>query len=56
MVPYSIDPVEATANLCSAYGYIKALEKSGIYIAMNGVMDVYEKVQKDKKLGKFISV
>jgi len=56
MVPYSIDPVEATANLCSAYGYINALKKSGIYIAMNGVMDVYEKVRKDRKLGKFISV
>jgi len=56
MVPYSIDPVEATANLCSAYGYINALGKSGIYIAMNGVMDVYEKVKKDRKLGKFIAV
>ena len=56
MVPYSIDSVEATANLCSAYGYINALEKPGIYIAMNGVMDVYEKVKKDRKLGKFIVV
>ena len=54
MVPYSIDPVEATANLCSAYGYIHALEKSGIYIAMNGIIDTYEKVKKDRKLGKFI--
>jgi len=54
MVPYSIDPVEATANLCSAYGYINALEKSGIYIAMNGVINTYEKVKKDRKLGKFI--
>jgi len=56
MVPYSIDPVEATANLCSAYGYINALGKSGIYIAMNGVIDTYKKVKKDKKLGKFISL
>ena len=56
MVPYSIDPVEATANLCSAYGYINALGKSGIYIAMNGVIDVYEKVKKNRKLGKFIVV
>lgn len=54
MVPYSIDPVEATANLCSAYGYINALEKSGIYIAMNGIIATYEKVKKNKKLGKFI--
>jgi len=56
MVPYSIDPVESTANLSSAYGYLNALEKSGIFIAMNGVMDVYEKVKKDRKLGKFIYV
>jgi L-asparaginase len=56
MVPYSIDPVEATANLCSAYGYIHALEKSGIYIAMNGIIDTYEKVKKDRKSGKFIVV
>ncbi len=40
MVPYSIDPVEATANLCSAYGYINALEQEGIFIAMNGVMGI----------------
>ena len=30
MVPYSIDPVEATANLCSAYGYLTALKQEGI--------------------------
>ena len=53
MVPYSIDPVEATANLASAYGYIKALEKRGVYIAMNGVMDSYEKVRKNRKEGRF---
>jgi L-asparaginase len=53
MVPYSIDPTEATANLASAYGYISALEKRGIYIAMNGVMDSYEKVKKNRKEGRF---
>jgi len=56
MVPYSIDPVEATANLCSAYGYISTIKEEGIYIAMNGVMDTYKKVKKDRKLGKFIVV
>ena len=56
MVPYSIDPVEATANLCSAYGYINALKKSGIYIAMNGAMGLYSEVKKDRKLGNFIVV
>jgi len=53
MVPYSIDPVEATANLASAYGYINALETHGIYIAMNGVLDSHDKVKKDRKQGKF---
>jgi len=53
MVPYSIDPTEATANLASAYGYINALEKEGVFIAMNGVMDSYEKVKKNRKEGKF---
>jgi len=53
MVPYSIDPVEATANLASAYGYINSLEKRGVYIAMNGVMESYKKVRKNRKEGRF---
>lgn len=53
MVPYSIDPVEATANLCSAYGYINAWEKEGIFIAMNGLMGPYEKIKKDRAKGRF---
>ena len=53
MVPYNIDPTEATANLASAYGYINALQKEGVFIAMNGVMDSYEKVKKNRKEGKF---
>ena len=53
MLPYSIDPVEATANLCSAYGYLNALKQEGVYIAMNGVMGEYTKIKKDRKKGKF---
>jgi len=53
MVPFSIDPVEATANLCSAYGYMSAMHKEGIYISMNGVIDTYDKVKKDRSKGKF---
>ena len=53
MVPYSIDATEATANLTSAYVYINALKKEGVYIAMHGVMDSYEKVKKNRKEGKF---
>jgi len=53
MVPYSIDPVEATANLSSAYGYMNALEKEGIYIAMNGIIGAYDTVKKDRVKGRF---
>jgi len=53
MVPYSIDTVEATANLASAYGYLQALDNHGIYIAMNGAMGSYDMVLKDRVKGCF---
>ena len=53
MVPYSIDPTEATANLASAYGYLNTLEKEGVFIAMNGAMESYDKVRKNRKEGRF---
>ena len=54
MVPYSIDATEATANLASAYGYLTALEKHGVFIAMNGVIGSHEEIKKDRELGKFL--
>lgn len=53
MVPYSIDPVEATANLCSAYGYLNALKQEGVYIAMNGAIGEHTQIKKDRSKGKF---
>lgn len=53
MVPYSVDPIEATANLASAFGYINALQKEGIFIAMNGIIGPYDKVKKDRSKGRF---
>ena len=53
MVPYAIDPTEATANLASAYGYINALGKEGVFIAMSGVMGSYKDVKKNRKEGRF---
>ena len=53
MVPYSINPIEATANFCSAYGYINATDKSGIYISMNGVIKEYTHVVKNREKGCF---
>jgi L-asparaginase len=56
MVPYSIDPTEATANFASAYGYMHATSKHGVFIAMNGVIDSYEYVKKDRSKGKFTQI
>lgn len=53
MVPYSIDPIEATANISSAFGYIQTLNETGVYIAMNGVIGRYENVIKDRIKGRF---
>ena len=55
MVPYAVDPVEATANFASALGYLHSLNEEGVYIVMNAVFDSYEKVEKDRKKGKFIN-
>jgi len=54
MVPYSIDPVEAIANLASAFGYLQTLKDNGVYISMHGKFGSYAKIFKDKKNGKFI--
>ncbi len=54
MVPYSIDPVEATANLSSALGYMQLLQEDGVYTVMNGLFGSYEKIIKEKSKGKFI--
>ncbi len=53
MVPYSIDPVESTANFASAVGYLQTLTNDGVYITMNGLFDKYHKIKKDKKKGLF---
>ncbi len=54
MIPYSIDPVEATANLASAFGYLQTLTDDGVYIAMHGLFGHYHKIIKDKKNSIFI--
>ncbi len=55
MVPFSINPIEATANLALALAYAK-FASNGVYIALNGIIDNYKKVIKDKSKGKFITL
>ena len=54
MVPYAIDPVEATANLAASVGYLQNLKKNGVFIVMNGLFGSYQKIVKDRENGKFI--
>ncbi len=53
MVPFSINSIEATANLASAYGFIQEVHDNGVYIAMNGKFGRYQKIQKNKEKGLF---
>jgi len=52
MVPFSIDPIEATANLAFALGAINFLD-NGIYIAINNKIALHNKIKKDKTKGEF---
>ncbi|WP_294952334.1 asparaginase domain-containing protein [Sulfurovum sp.] len=54
MVPFSVDPVEATANLCSALGYMQLLPANGVYTVMNGLFGSHEEIMKEKSEGKFV--
>lgn len=52
MIPFSIDSIEATANLSMAIGYARNASK-GVYIVMQGVCGPYDIVIKNKNIGKF---
>jgi len=55
MVPFSIDPVEATANLALAVSAVRFLEP-GVYIAMHGMVLPYDQIKKNRELGIFEAV
>jgi len=52
MVPLSIDPIEATANLVMAISVVKFL-KPNVYIAMHGMVRSYHCIVKNRKIGIF---
>lgn len=54
MVPYQVNPVEATANLASAFGWLVSCDQNGVYIAMNACIGRYDSVKKDRVEGKFV--
>ena len=54
MTPFSIDPIEASANLAMAIGYLNGIDDRGVYIAINGVVGEHSSIIKDRENGKFI--
>ena len=53
MIPYSIDQSDALFNLGVALSAVQ-IKGNGVYIAMNGRVFDFDKVQKDKSLGIFV--
>jgi len=53
MKPFEIDNVEASFNLGMAIGFLNAQEKNGVYICMSGFVKPWDKIVKNKNLGKF---
>jgi L-asparaginase len=52
MIPFHVDPLEATANLAMAMGYARNAQ-AGVYIVIQGVMNSFKQVKKNKSAGKF---
>lgn len=53
MVPFSIDGIEATANLSMALGALHVKQDCGIYIAMHGAIVPHDRMYKNRKKGIF---
>jgi L-asparaginase len=52
MVPFSINSMEATANLSMAIGFASR-SCSGVYIVMQGICGQHNHVRKNRERGKF---
>lgn len=53
MVPFEIDPVEATANLAMAIGFARSQNCPGVYICMQGSVEKHDRLVKNRESGKF---
>ncbi len=55
MIPFAFKNSDALFNLGTAFGAL-ASDKAGVFIAMNGKVFAGDRVQKDRKMGKFVAV
>lgn len=53
MNPFEIDSIESSLNIGMAIGYSKAVSDFGVYICMNGHVESWNNIEKNRNLGKF---
>ena len=53
MKPFEIDKVESSLNIGMAIGFAKAVPANGVYICMNGYIESWDQIIKNRKKGKF---
>jgi len=53
MQPFSVDRVEASLNLGMAIGFVQAIQENGVFICMNGFVKPWNRLVKNKSLGRF---
>jgi len=53
MKPFEVDNTEASFNLGMSMGFLKAKPKNGVYICMNGHVKSWNRIVKNKSVGKF---
>ncbi|WP_428739288.1 asparaginase domain-containing protein [Sulfurimonas sp.] len=53
MKPFSIEKAEASFNLGMSIGFAQNEENAGVYICMNGKVAPWNKITKNRVLGKF---
>jgi L-asparaginase len=54
MMPYSIDPTEAVSNFTLAFAKVFYCWESGVFIAMNGLIEPICGIKKDRGRGYFV--
>ena len=53
MNPFEIDSIESSFNLGIAIGFCKVVNENGVYICMSGHVELWNKIEKNRSLGKF---
>lgn len=53
MQPFELEPIESTASLMMAIGFLNTDVKNNIYISMSGIIAKHNKIKKNYKKGLF---